>query len=340
MDSLLFFNPYFGDTILATALANKFSNHFDEQVIVASLDAEMSEFARNLGGNGINYSTLGKLVEEGSQVAIPLVKQYQGYTDLAYYYDCNRAEEKRVEDLCEEIVQDACLMSFNKFYILHYSYAFAKLGQIAKNNGIAVYGYCIDELNRLYFSRGNTDLEIPSIWTKEFIGDRLSRLVTGENLNREDFADLGENIRRHGVKLFPTTRSPQTNAENWAVDLQVLARLHKDFKVLWKDTESRPPQTLPLNQNRYGTFETIGEMTAHIKKSEFIICYDSASFHLAWLTGTPAIVKLKGGFNEEWIPRWVKDDPNYFFIPAIQMYEEEYLSYLMRGLKQIGVKVA
>ena len=340
MDSLLFFNPYYGDTILASALANKFSKHFkDELVVIASITDEMSEFARDLGAEAVSYKKLGDMVEEGSKMSVPLTKHYKGGTDLFYLYDCDRAVEKRIEALCEEIVKDALELSLKKFYILHYSYAYAKLAQVALKHGLEVYGYCIDELNRLYFVKGDTDLELTSIWNRDYIGDRLSRLVTGENLNREDFANLGGNLNRNGVRLFPTTRSYATNAENWHVDIAVLEHMDQPYHVYCRNTEKQPDFVYGLAPNKSNTFKTITDMIHLIQSSEFIICYDSASFHLAWLTGTPAIVKLKGGFNEEWVPRWLKNSVDYYFIPSNQMYEEEYLAYLTEGLNQLGVKV-
>lgn len=337
-DSLLFFNPYIGDTILATALAKKVEDRYpDECVYVASLNEEMRELTDMLGGKGFTYHYLEEFLLEGSKVG-PVIKQYQGGTDFSYSFSPTPEEEEQITMMCENIIYHLDV-TFECFLTLHYSYAFAKLGQIAKKHGLSVYGYCLDENNRLYFSRDTTPLEVVSLWDKGFIGERLSRLLTGLPITSQDYASIPRTESKGKVLLFPTTRSLNTNAGNWELDVQVLAKAGVDFQVWWHWDEETPNFIHQLSPNRYGRFTTVFEMIELIRGADYIICYDSASFHLAYLAGVPAIVKLKGGFNEEWIPEWIKDDKNYYFIPALTMYEEEYMNHLFRGLVQIGAKL-
>lgn len=336
-DCLLFFNPYIGDTVLATALARKFENTYGGQVYVASLNEEMRAFAESLGGKGFTYSRMAEILEKGSVVG-SINKDYQYMTDFSYYFSPTAEQEKEITELCENIVYDLDV-TFDCFITLHYSYVFAKLGQIAKKHGLSVYGYCLDENNKLYFSRDTTPIEVVSLWDRDYIGNRLSRLLTGLPITSQDYVKIPRKYSTGKVLLFPTTRSLNTNAGNWELDVQVLAKAGIDFQVWWHWEEERPQVVDKLSPNRYGQFTTVFEMIELIREAEFIICYDSASFHLAWLSGVPAIVKLKGGFNEEWIPHWLMNHTNYYFIPALTMYEEEYMSHLFRGLSRLGVKL-
>jgi hypothetical protein len=226
---------------------------------------------------------------------------------------------------------------------MHYSYPFALLGKIARNKGFKVHGYFLNGVKELRQSNKHHEPIPAVIWDKEYIGDRLSRMVTGSFLNREkDFWLYSKEEKpREKITLFPTTKSLSSNAGNWHMDVELLKYMGYRIEVMYHKSETPPGELHNHSLVRHilgDAIESLDIMLNQIQTSEFIICYDSAAFHMAWLTDTPAIVKLKGGFNQEWIPSWVlKEDweDNYVLIPSNEMYEEEYLTHITRAIRQL-----
>lgn len=344
---VVFFTPHIGDTILATGLAQKFSRDFGKPVSVAAMTEDVMDFAvGKLGGTVWTSPETASILRQGKDLsAIPLHKEYNaGNRKYLFYVKDNRKLVQEIEALLLELAEHG----YDELFILHYSYPLALLGTLAKRNGFAVKGYSLDE-DLVYLNFESDHVLGPAkIWSEDYIGDRLAKWITGTSLDRQaDFPYLQSNGKRTGTAtVFPTTRSLAANAGNWARDIEVLQSEGVPVRLMWHNSED-PPEELVGRKFDYSVPSTVlGShglefMLETVASSKFIVCYDSAAFHLAWLTNTPAIVKLKGGFNREWVPTWLTEEElyyyEYFFIPATPMYEEEYEVKLRKGLRYIGV---
>lgn len=330
-NSLLFFNPYIGDSILASIMARQFAKHFGKEVYVATMIQEFGDFTlKYIGAPTYSSNKVKELMNLAKNIDTPLHKEYI----LGHFKYTYKGHNYPTIDLINSLL-DELSVNYNELYIMHYSYEFAMLGRLARKRGFKVHGYFLNDVNQLYQTHRHHEPIPVVIWDKEYIGDRLTRLITGRPLTLptmlpHNFPDY----KRDKITLFPTSRSISANAGNWHMDLDMMAYRGYRTEIVYHHSESLPD----LGERPNTLCHSIGkleDMLTHVLRSEFIICYDSASFHLAWLTETPAIVKLKGGFNREWIPSWVRQDWKYFFIPATPMYEEEYLTHLKTGLEQL-----
>jgi hypothetical protein len=332
---LLLFTPYIGDTILASAWAKRFSVKFDKEVFVAQLEPDVQHFASKFLGT-LTYSDykIQDLLRAGSRIDTPLKKEYrQGH--IFYRYEPSTDLKKDLQKLCVEILNSLDDYQIDEYFICHYSYPLALFGEMARARGKKVHGYFTKPDGQLVMSH-YTDSQPAVIWDKQYIGDRVSKLITGMPLNRhKDFITFQGEYIRDKVILFPQTRSGGGNG-HWVLDSEVLKYRGYKTSVAWHGSE---PVEVALGNNVFEIFPLgydINAMLEYIKTAKFIICYDSAAFHMAWLTNTPAIVKLKGGFNHEWIPTWVSADSKFQFISSESMYEEEYLEQVQQAINNLS----
>lgn len=339
---MLFFNSGIGDTLLASGLIHKFSRHFNQEIYLAGEYGDILSHAQKSWDIPTYTSDIiHEVVCEGKGMK----NQVEKHFDLGHLFYFYTNHSKQTDYLIKQALDELSQLGITDLYIMHYSYIFTELGRRARDYGMKVHGYFLDGVCKIMQSNRHHEPTPAVIWDNQYIGDRLSRLVTGLPLNpREDFTSFLDKPIRNKISLFPTTQSLAPNAGNWHMDLEVLRYLGFKTEIVYHYKENLPAELETKNlffssvtgQVLGGGVESIEQMLNHIRQSEFIICYDSASFHFAWLTGTPAIVKLKGGFNQEWIPTWVRNNPNCFFIPASPMHEEEYLTYLQAGIRQLG----
>jgi hypothetical protein len=341
----LTFTPYIGDTFLATALARKINEVTLRDVAIVQIDAEhhyAHHFCReedrifiHLGG------ALGELISVGKNFSpeAPLHKIY--YKGQFNYFYASLMEHLDYLAMIEDITNRAIthLNPDGVLYSFHYTFPHAFFAREAKRKGIEVRGYILDDAYNLKMINHRGEMVDAVIWTDEFIGQRLCREFLGCDLTAEDF-DINITpipfVHPTKVTLFPGTRgSGLPTAGHWVQDVEYLRR--QGYDVVMATMESDDIDTAPFVAAgaRLDGFSSIKEMIAHITTSQFIVCNDSSAFHFAWYFGVPAIVKQKGGFNDEWIPEWIREDPCYPLMPPVMMYEEEYTYLLDYGVNEI-----
>lgn len=329
-NNLLTFTPYLGDTFLSSAVARKIETVTGDKPNLVSLNQEMAEIIVGSWEGSCAFSPqLSSFIKEGSLWSNQAeMKSSRRNGKWVYSYKPKREYENYIHKLASEIMKD---FKGDTIYTLHNTYPHAVLGRKARQMGIKVRGYFLSADNTLYVETPN-GVQLAEIWTNEFIGDRISRYATGRPLSKEDFRCIYSEspLDKNTVTLFPSTRSKTLNAGHWDIDYMYLKELGFDVRVATHVSEDSKYNELPLVSQVQ--FTDTRELVSLITSSEFIICNDSIPFHLAWHYGIKAVVKMKGGFNKEWQPRWTRNNPNYQFIPPSNYFKEEYLYLLEKSV--------
>lgn len=335
MDStrnVIFFTPYIGDTMVSCAFARRLYRLTHKETCVAQIGEE-HVYTENFTSEAPMLLTMyggeiGELMElgKGFSPEAQLQKIYYGGR-FQYYYTPGDDYLLRLEALVGKIL-DKLFPHKTTFYILHYTHAYAYFAKEALKRGHEVRGYILDAGWSLKMINHKGIAMDADIWTDEFIGQRLARLFLGCDLTIQDFYVCHgptDYIKPNRVTLFPGTRgNGLPSIGHWEEDIEYLTRQGYDVAVAYYDKEDGHIADYLLREiGNVLSFPNMSEMIKIITESEFIICNDSSSFHLAWYYGVPAIVKQKGGFNYEWTPEWVQA-PAYQFLPPVMMYEEEY----------------
>jgi hypothetical protein len=333
MASLLTFTPYLGDTFVASAVARKIEKLTHNDVYLAGMTKEMGDIILNdWGSKYISSEPLSKLMKLGSLFGEAQVEKKRVNGKWICSYNPSFEYSLLISDLVNEVLDSLPVFNIDTLYVLHNTYPHAVLGRIAKERGFSVYGYYLEE-NNVLMRATPSGWGVAEMWNSDFIGDRISKLATGRRLSRDDFYIKHNPQFRIGnvVTLFPTTRGNLPNVANWDLDILLLKEMGYEVRVAWHEKEDyEPPKGISKCP-----FTTVKEMVNLIAQSDFIVCNDSVSFHIAWHYGVPAIVKMKSGFNREWHPTWVQYNTKYKFLPPTKMYEEEYTQEFLKAVNTI-----
>jgi hypothetical protein len=325
VNDILTFTPYLGDTFLSSAVARKIAKVNGDNPYLLALNQEMAGIivADWMGSSHLGHP-YDKFIKEGSLWNEDKVNITSKRENGKWYYNYqpDYEYEMKMKKLCSEILD---VFEGDTIYTLHNTYPHALLGSMASERFISVRGYYLSKVGNLFVSTPNGS-DHADIWTDEFIGDRICRFATGRGLDKEDFevthgpSPLEDNT----VTLFPSTRSKSLNAGHWDLDVQLLKEMGYKVRVAVHRSESHDKKLFDDPLVSQVEFTDIAGLVHLITSSEFIVANDSIAYHLAWHYGTRAVVKMKGGFQREWQPRWVRDNPSYQFIPATQYFQEEY----------------
>lgn len=332
--NLLTFTPYLGDTFLSSAVARKIQKVNGDKPNLVALNLEMTEIIVGAWNGSCAFSPHhSEFIKEGSLWSNKAeMVSYRNNGKWKYKYFPKPEYKEHIESLCRRILND---FKGEVIYTLHNTYPHAVLGTMARNYGYEVRGYFLSSDNTLYVETPN-GIELAEIWTDEFIGDRLSRYATGRELSQKDFSCIyfRRSVKENTVTLFPSTRSNTLNAGHWETDYMYLKELGYNVRVAYHANDQQKVPNIPLVSQVQ--FTDIRGLVDLITSSEFIVCNDSIAFHLAWYYGVKAMVKMKGGFNREWQPRWVRNNPDYKFIPPSNYFKEEYLHLIKQPLLELG----